>query len=525
MFKLHQFPALLLALFIAACSNSDDNSSSAPPPAQAETPTIEGQTYDMVLTSDLDGEDIAITVHEPDTMIEGATYPLVFHSHGYGGARQASRPTSGLLADLLANGYGVLSLDERGHNESGGTIRILDPNKEGQDWLQVLDWSEANLPWLAYENGNPIMGATGGSYGGGFQHLIFALDSKQRLDAIAPDITWHDLRYSLFSGGVFKSMWASLLSGLGNNPAANNRQDQEVNEGLAQGQGTNSLDDDKLALLYQNSLRSHCEGNNATTAPGGLPPIDAFITQSHLDTLFNFNDAYHNFECLKALGGDVRLFTKSAGHGLDNGDGGQNCGAISRDAATLAWFDEKLKGRPGAASMIPGICLNLGKTGADAIVVDAVQVGGTAATIDQQTITVAEGNPNIISVPVYTAPAGGDIIAGIPTIELSITDPLTGADNPALDPILFIGIGLQAAGGGAPTAALMNQIRPFRGYGDFNEELIGVMQRMAEGDQLVLMIHASHAQQYPGSGAVTAATVNVDATVHLPMIGPDHPAP
>lgn len=512
-----------MAMCLSACDNSASNPASAP--SQAAAGSVEGVTYDVLLSADLDGEDISFTVHEPATLVAGAAYPLVLHSHGYGGARQAARPTSGLLADLLANGYGVLSVDERGHNQAGGTIRILDPNKEGQDWLQILDWAEAELAWLAYADGNPIIGATGGSYGGGFQHMVYAIDPQHRLDAIAPDITWHDLRYSLFSGGVFKSMWATLLSAVGNNPAANNRQDAEVNEGLAQGQATNSLDDDKLALLYQNSLRSHCEGNNATTAPGGLQPIDAFITQSHLDTLFNFNDAYHNYECLRALGGDVRLFTKATGHGLDNGDGGQNCGALERDAATLAWFDEKLKGRSGAADAVPSICLNLGKTGADAITPTQITVGGATVVIDQQTITVGEGNPNIVTVPLYTAPAGGDVLAGIPTIDMTIADAVLGGANPALDPILFVGLGLQAAGAGAPTAPLMNQIRPFRGYGDYSDELVGVMTRMNEGDQIVLMLHASHTQQYPGSGSIAAATITVDASVALPLLGSTPSAP
>lgn len=512
-----------MTLGLAACGNSSNEATASP--AQAATGEVEGVSYDVLLSAELDGEDISFTVHEPDTLVNGASYPLVLHSHGYGGARQAARPSGGLLSDLLANGYGVLSVDERGHNQAGGTIRILDPTKEGQDWLQILDWAEAELAWLAYDDGNPIIGATGGSYGGGFQHLVYALDAKHRLDAIAPDITWHDLRYSLFSGGVFKSMWATLLSAVGNNPAANNRQDAEVNEGLTQGQTTNNLDDDKLALLYQNSLRSHCEGNNATTAPGGLQPIDAFITQSHLDTLFNFNDAYHNFECLRALGGDVRLFTKATGHGLDNGDGGQNCGALERDAATLAWFDEKLKGRVGAADSIPQICLNLGSEGADAVTPTTITVGGSSFAIDQQTITVGEGNPNIVYVPLYTAPADGDVLAGIPTIQLTLADPITGAENPALDPILFIGLGLQAAGGSAPTSSLMNQVRPFRGYGQFDEELVGVMTRMSEGDQIVLMLHASHSQQYPGSGSLTPATLLVDANVALPLLGPTPPTP
>lgn len=36
--------------------------------------------------------------------------------------------------------------------------------------------------------------------GGAFQHLIHSIDPKHHLDAIAPEITWHDLDYSCYTG-------------------------------------------------------------------------------------------------------------------------------------------------------------------------------------------------------------------------------------------------------------------------------------------------------------------------------------
>ncbi len=484
--------------------------------------TRAGETYDVMLASELDGENIAFTVHEPNELSAGQAYPLILHSHGYSGSRQASRPTEGHLARLLENGYGILSLDERGNGESGGTVRILDPNFEGQDWLQVLDWSEENLPWMAYRDGNPVMGATGGSYGGGYQLMIYAIDPQHRLDAIVPDITWHDLRYSLYSGEVFKTTWATLLSAAGTAPP--NTQDQIIQEGLAEGLATNNLSQDKLGLLYQNSLRSHCEGANAVTAAGGLTPIDALITQSHLDTLFNFNDAYGNFRCLSEQGGDVRLLTKAAGHGIDSGDGGSNCGRIDRGDAELAWFDEKLKGLSNAASFVPRICLNLGNEGDDAVVLNAITVGGSAQTpIDQQTLTLSAASLDVLSVPLYTAPAGGMVLAGIPTVDMTVLDAVLGEAG-VLDPILFAAIGYAPAGSSSFTA-LQNQVAPVRGYGQHQQDLIGVMQRLNEGDQLALMLHPSHAEQYATSSSKVPVTVMVDATVSLPLLPPNLPAP
>ncbi len=507
--------------------NEDDDCADTPAGAPVDSMgcapagTTRGVTYDVNLPSDVDGENIAFSVHEPSALVPGETYPLILHSHGYGGSRQASRPTGGILKRFIDNGYGVLSLDERGHNDSGGTIRILDPDFEGKDWLQVLDFTEDMFDWMAFEGGNPVMGAVGGSYGGGYQLLIYAIDEEHRLDAIAPDITWNDLRYSLYSGRVFKTFWAGLLSGVGNQP--NNTQDMEVNEGLLTGVSMNDLADDKLALLYRHSPASHCAGENNSTASGGLIPIDAFLSQSHLDTLFNFNDAHDNFNCLTAQGGDVRLMTKSAGHGIDNGDGGQRCGPIDRDDATFRWYEEKLKGVADAAEGIPTVCLNLGKEGDDGIVVDSVTVGGTNADLGSTTMTLQEGSQQISYVDVYTAPAGGSIIAGVPTMQLAMEDPAMGL-NAVGDPVLFIGIGVQPADGGQPTAPLMNQLRPVRGFDDFDIELNGVMARLNEGDKLLVMFLAASSAQYPSSGTVPATPVVLSGDVQLPILAADTPA-
>ncbi len=496
----------------------------------------DGISYDVNLSSDVDGANIAFTLHEPTQLSSKKTYPLILHSHGYSGSRQASRPSGGLLKSLLDSGFYVLSLDERGHGDSGGTIRILDPDLEGKDWLQVLDWAEENLDQLAYaDNGptpateinNPLIGAVGGSYGGGFQHLIYAIDGKHRLDAIAPDITWHDLRYSLYSGNVFKTLWASVLSAGGNRPG--NSQDQEVNEGLATGLAANMLDDEKLALLYRNSLASHCvkDGNNST-AGGSLRPIDAFLTQSHMDTLFNFNDAYYNFNCLSALGGDVRLFTKAVGHGLDNGDGGDVCGRLDRNAMTLNWYREKLLFEADAADEIPRVCLNLGSTGADGIALSEVPYGGTTVAISSVAPVIAhEANQIPTEIELYTATADGEVIAGVPTINLSMSIAEQQAGSPVIEPILFVGLAIREAGSNPiePPTPLMNQVTPFRGFADHPRDLIGVMSRLQAGDKLVLMVYGSYPSQYPTSASPLPIPVQISGSVDLPLLPAAQVAP
>lgn len=583
--------AMAAVLALAACSSggspdsatggsgsggtggSSGPTTETPPPITSEGRA--GVNYNVYLESDVDGETIAFTVMEPAFVAEGLTAALILHSHGYSGSRIREPAGDAYVNALHAEGFGALSLDERGNGESGGTVRILDPAFEGQDWLQVLDWAEENLPWLRYENAadeevskesigaNPVMGAVGGSYGGGFQHLIYALDSKHRLDAIAPDITWNDLRYSLMPGGVFKSMWATLLAGLGSAPP--NTQDQEVQEGLIQGQTTNSLDDEKLALLYRNSLASHCAGENDFTAPGGLRRIDAFYSQSAQDTLFNYNDAQRNFDCVAGFGGDVRMYVKSGGHGLDNGDGSQVCGGLGRVDATVAWYREKLLHQAGAADIIPEICLQLGATQGDSITPASVTTGGTAVAVAESPVTYGPGSLNTLAdmialvagfagdnplEPLTSIPAslvsglaglsggnlgrqeivvydaandGANVLAGVPTFEITATVPGGGcaafAVSTPADPIIFVGLGVRDGAGGT-IRTLHSQMMPVRGCKTAElTELVGVFERIEATEQIILIMQGDFSPQYLGNASAIAGSINVSGTLNLPLLG------
>jgi ABC-2 type transport system ATP-binding protein len=400
-----------------------------------------------------------------------------------------------------------------------GTIRILDPEKEGVDLLQILDWAEANLPWLAYRDGNLVLGAIGGSYGGGYQHLIYAIDPKRRLDAIAPEITWHDLRYSLASGpetNVFKSYWGTLLSVAGNVLAGPGSQDAEVNEGLVQGLTLGELPEDKLALLYKHSLASYCEGQNPL---GGLSRIDALYWQSSRDTLFNLNDAWHNYQCVSGQGGDVRLLVKAPGH---DGGGSEQCDKLGKDASILAWFDEKLKRIGGRDDYIPKFCFHLGDDGDDGVVTGEFPIGGTVFEVPAQILLAQTGSPQAASVVLTTVGPGGAVLAGIPTATVEVADP-TGAG--LTEPVLFLALAKRAAGANQDTLLMGNQVRPLRGYGSHSIELVGVTARLAEGEELRLVIQAGNSGRYPGMGSRVGAPASVSARLSVPLLPASLPAP
>lgn len=295
-----------------------------------------GGNYHVTITS-ASGETISFQVIEPKTIDCVQGNPLVLHGHGFGGER-VQNPAGTDLERLQDNGYAVISIDQRGFNDSSGTVRVMDPDFEGQDLLAILDWAEANLDYLAYEKRqgsmNVVAGSTGGSYGGMYQLLIHNIDPKHRLDALTPDITPHDLRYSLNPGGAVKSTWATLLV-VGGEAGANQPLiaglDLAVKETLLNGILANEIKTPALNFFYYHSVRYFADPDGTdisdmdflTAMDAIVPiyasapkpkPVDILFTQGMRDTLFNFNEGLANYTAYKALGGDVRLMTHQSGH-------------------------------------------------------------------------------------------------------------------------------------------------------------------------------------------------------------------
>lgn len=512
--------------FVANDGNSD--SSPASVSINVTAGPVNGVSRDVIIESNVDGEAISFTLHEPDVLEPGQSYPLILHGHGYGGSKvNAANRSSGALYNLLANGYGVLSIDQRGFGESGGTVRLFDPRLEGQDLLQILDWAQddANIPWLDKSDGDMVLGAIGGSYGGGYQHTIYALDPDKRIDALAPEITWHDLRYSLFSGGVFKTYWGSVLSAGGN---LLGRQDTQVNQGLLEGLLLNNLTQENLDLLYEVSLVSHCEKKNAFSHNGegeALDPIPALYWQSARDTLFNMNGARDNAACLKALGGDVRMLTKTNGH--DGGDG-ERCGGIDKAQSIRDWFDEKLKGVTDKASYIPNYCFTLGESGVDAVITSDFPSNINGFSVTETEVTALSHSSEVASVLLKTAGSEGEILAGIPKATLTVSgvaEELPVEPLDPLDPILFLGIGVRSAGSDSDTLVMENQVRPIRGYGNHDVELTGVNVRLEPGDEVRLLIYSGFNSRYPNSGSRIPVPVTVGGSVELPLLPANLPVP
>ncbi|MDX1757401.1 MAG: CocE/NonD family hydrolase [Marinobacter sp.] len=557
-----------------------------------------GRSYPVYLTSASD-ETIAFQVFEPTGGIDCSHgHPLVLHGHGFGGARSLNG-----FDDYLEAGFAVISIDQRGFGESSGTVRVMDPEFEGDDLVQILDWAEANLDYLRKQqepdlppalNPNLVVGAMGGSYGGGFQLLLHGLDPKQRMDALVPDITWHDLRYSLNPGDVIKSGWDLMLVAGGESGSMTNQNDgldPIIREILLQGLSLNRFPAEGLDFVYYHSPAYRCAGGPIEPAdspslvnyqinppaydvpPMPFKPADVLLTQGMRDTLFNFNEAWRNYQCLSALGGDVRLMTHQSGHILplatpdelqpgnyvdpaaqllevpefQEAAGDFACGEVSIARATLDWLRHKLQREPlpayfdGSDSQV---CLSTGD--GQSVQVAAAEFPAPAQAGDVLTGPWVVERPVLTETPVasgYEAAAtplappaalrlgrvgpGGAVLGGIPTAVLTVSD-LAGRTgcaeglpeySPGCDPIVFVGIGKRGEGESRWTL-VDDQIMPVRGLKqEAVIELVGIAEHLSAGEELALLVYGFH-HQYPESWSRDALVplVNLAGTVQLPIL-------
>jgi len=110
-------------------------------------------------------------------------------------------------------GYNVITWDPRGEFASGGQLQIDNPFYEGRDVSSIISWlssaaNPARNQVMTALDGDPLIGMTGGSYGGGIQ--LTTVDP--RIDAIVPEIAWYSLLSSLYpNDSQFKTGFGTIL--------------------------------------------------------------------------------------------------------------------------------------------------------------------------------------------------------------------------------------------------------------------------------------------------------------------------
>ncbi|GAA1013771.1 ABC transporter ATP-binding protein [Streptomyces sp. F-3] len=253
-------------------------------------------------------------------------HPAVLLGHGFGGSKDDVRQQA---EDLAGAGYAVLTWSARGFGRSTGKIGLNDPKAEVADVSRLIDWL-AERPEVELDGaGDPRLGMAGASYGGAVS--LLAAGHDDRVDAIAPAITYWNLADALFPGGVFKKLWAgwfvSAGGGCGKFEPALCRMYERVAE-------SGRPDAEARGLL---EARSPSSVGDRITVP-------TLLVQGQYDSLFPLDQADAAARTIRANGAPVGVDWIAGGH--DGGD--LETGRIQ--ARVRSWFDRHLKNDTGAGT-------------------------------------------------------------------------------------------------------------------------------------------------------------------------------
>ncbi|MFE0733024.1 alpha/beta fold hydrolase [Streptomyces antibioticus] len=250
--------------------------------------------------------------------------PAVLLGHGFGGSKDDVRRQA---EDLARDGYAVLTWSARGFGESTGKIGLNDPKAEVADVSSLIDWL-AERPEVRLDGaGDPRVGVAGASYGGAVSLLAAGYDD--RVDAIAPAITYWNLADALFPDGVFKKLWAGIFVNTAGGCARFEPTLCAMYERVAE---SGTPDPAARALL---EARSPSAVADRITVP-------TLLVQGQTDSLFTLAQADAAARAIRANGAPVDVDWIAGGH-----DGGDLEGDRVQ-ARVTSWFDRYLKDEKSA---------------------------------------------------------------------------------------------------------------------------------------------------------------------------------
>ncbi|WP_372728668.1 alpha/beta fold hydrolase [Nocardioides sp.] len=238
--------------------------------------------------------DICYTLFQPVGADAKHRVPLIFHSHGWGGSRTRSAASFQKFTDA---GYGVLSFDQRGFGASGGQAYVMNPDVEGHDVRALVDLV-SKLSWVTQDRpGDPRLGAIGGSYGGGYQFLgafeSLRLKGRPIFDALAPEITWYDLKESLAPENVVRTEWAAALTAAA---VPGDSLPRSVYKGLVEGAATGNWPDGSIPGTENLTAFFEKNGPKWHVGKGRKLKIPTLLGQGTTDSLFPLEQGLQNFQ-------------------------------------------------------------------------------------------------------------------------------------------------------------------------------------------------------------------------------------
>lgn len=461
--------------------------------------------------------EICYTLFRPAGASRTDRVPFIMHSHGWGGSRTKDPARFG---KWLEAGYGVLSFDQRGFGESGGKAHVENPDYEGHDVRRLISLV-ADLGWVRQDGpGDPRMGAIGGSYGGGYQFLgafeSLRLRGTPVFDALAPEITWFDLKESLGPEEVVRTEWALALSAAG---AANDALETTVYKALVEGAATGTWPDGSTpgtenldAYFRKNGPKWHVEHGRKLDIP-------VLLGQGTTDTLFPLQQGIANFKrSITAGARSESIFVGyNGGHTLpavyprgvtvaSDPCSEQLAGGSFEDLA-LRFMNEKLKGH----------ATGLGGYGSYHIATPdstCTNVGSVApnTTFDIGQVATTEAAGPAIAYPIAEGPIR---IAGSPHLTGTMT--ALGVNNRAF-------YGLAVGTSPADAHLVQNNVLPINEPQPVDGEprritLPSVAVDVPAGESLYV-IASPVSETFAGMSSRTPGVVVLDDTVaHLPVVG------
>jgi pimeloyl-ACP methyl ester carboxylesterase len=512
-------PRFLVALMAAALI-----ASAAPAAAQTATHT----SFDHTVTSSADGTPIQITVFRP-AAADSADVPVVLSSHGWGGSRWGSISQAQSFLDA---GFGVVSIDQRGHGASGGEANVQDPDLEAEDIQSVVDYI-AGLDWVRHDTdesgapiaNDPVLAAVGGSYGGGYQ-TITALDEiaeegNTRFNALAPEITWYDLPQSLAPNDVPRTVWTAALYAAGASMLP-----QYVHVANAYGVATGQWPDGTMygqpapGIVPDLDAEFHEHSPAAFVERGVQIDVPVLVRQGATDTLFNLNEGLNIFN--KAVTDEARqqsyFIGYNGGHVLPNafpssvGAAGDACSPDGFTNLTIEFFkrvfagestDGLMDARYNLTAADGDTCLRMDSMEEEVIGVDPLGTGSIATS-------------GGAGAPLHFEIAQGPLtVSGVPSISGTAT--ALGLDSRAF-------LGLSVGTSPADARVIDNQLTPLRVLRQsvdtpFEIDLAGIAAELEEGESLFLTV-APITDMFAGTGSRTSAgLVLSDVELSLPAPG------
>ncbi len=460
-----------------------------------------------------DGHRVPITIYRPRSASAEDPVPVVLHSHGWAASR-ATRDAA--FRDYTTAGLAVVSIDMRGHGDARETSesRLDSVEYEVRDVLAVIDYV-AGLPWVKLEApGDPVLGAIGDSYGGGYQLLTAALDP--RLDAIAPMNTWNDLLRALAPNGVPKMAWIEVL---GTSAALLARLHPDLEAGFLQIRMTSELPDG--IPTGEDDLAASFRASSASAYPGAVR-VPTLLIQGIGDTLFGPEEAFATYEMVRAAGAPVRLVTHLGGHTL-GGPAGLNAseaGLPARVAGqypcgdprelTLAWHKQYLLGQPQPSA--PDVCLAL-EDGTTVTAPSFPVVASRPVEASVVDLRVLSGNAtDRVAAPLWTATAESRILGGA-TLRGNAT---------TVDPDATVFWSLEVAGAEGGARIANGQVTPQRFFGPLEEapftlNLEAVAIHLQPGDAVRLVLQGAHTRFANPGSTVHGEVALSDVVVELPI--------